>query len=165
MLNPSSAHGLARVGQEPSRVYETMRSVVTGVKRKKKRVVDDDVAFSPGRDPLSLSEAFRDMTGSMGWDPVLAEARLFVEWPEIVGEAIADHATPTSVVDGRLVIQSMSSAWATQLRLMKHELLVILAEKLPEVPIDSVTILAPGAPSWKSGPRAVPGRGPRDTYG
>ncbi|PZQ74527.1 MAG: DUF721 domain-containing protein, partial [Cutibacterium acnes] len=23
----------------------------------------------------------------------------------------------------------------------------------------------PSAPSWKHGPRSVPGRGPRDTYG
>ncbi|MDP4886606.1 MAG: DUF721 domain-containing protein, partial [Aquiluna sp.] len=25
--------------------------------------------------------------------------------------------------------------------------------------------IGPSAPSWKKGPRSVPGRGPRDTYG
>jgi predicted nucleic acid-binding Zn ribbon protein len=162
----SDTPGLARVGEEPVRVYEAMRSLFTGVpKRKKKKAPAEDVAFTPGRDPLSLSEAFRDMTGTLGWDPALAEAKLFVDWPFIVGEGVAEHAYPVEVTSGRLVIQASSSAWATQLRLMRHELLVVLAEKLPEVPIDTLTVLAPGAPSWKSGPRSVPGRGPRDTYG
>ena len=34
-----------------------------------------------------------------------------------------------------------------------------------EAGIESIRFLAPNAPSWKSGPRSVPGRGPRDTYG
>jgi len=124
-----------------------------------------DEAFSPGRDPLHMSDAFRDMTGHLGWDSSLAQAKLFVEWPTLVGEGVADHAHPVAVENGKLIIQASSSAWATQLRLMRHELMVVLAEKLPEVPIDSITVLAPGAPSWKNGPRSVPGRGPRDTYG
>lgn len=112
-----------------------------------------------------MSAAFRELTGNLGWDPSLAHARLFVEWGALVGEGIADHAKPLGVVDGTLTIQALSSAWATQLRLMRHELIVVLAEKLPEVPIDNIRVLAPGAPSWKNGPRSVPGRGPRDTYG
>jgi predicted nucleic acid-binding Zn ribbon protein len=158
--------GLARSFDEPLRAYETMRQVFTGSSRRKKskRVIEDE-AFTPGRDPLHMGDAFRELTGSLGWDPALAEARLFVEWPTIVGEGIADHARPLGVDDGKLTIQASSSAWATQLRLMRHELLVVLAEKVPEVSIDSIHVLAPGAPSWKNGPRSVPGRGPRDTYG
>jgi predicted nucleic acid-binding Zn ribbon protein len=153
-------------GDEPVKAYEALRSVFTGVKKRSpKKYQDNDDAFSPGRDPLHMSDAFRELTGHLGWDASLAEAKLFVEWPQLVGEGVADHAQPVGINDGQLVIQASSSAWATQLRLMRHELLVVLADKLPEVPINSLTVLAPGAPSWKNGPRSVPGRGPRDTYG
>ncbi len=152
--------------EEPTKAYEAIKAVFTGVKKRPKRTRgDNDDAFSPGRDPLHMSDAFRELTGNLGWDASLAEARMFVEWPLIVGEGVADHAQPVGVDNGKLVIQASSSAWATQLRLMRHELLVVLADKLPDVPIDSITVLAPGAPSWKNGPRSVPGRGPRDTYG
>lgn len=158
--------GLARPFEEPLRAYDAMRQVFTGSKKRTKRKrVADDQAFTPGRDPLHMADAFRELTGSLGWDPALAEARLTVEWASLVGEGIADHAHPVGVFEGTLTIQTSSSAWATQLRLMRHELLVVLGEKLPEVPINTIHVLAPGAPSWKNGPRSVPGRGPRDTYG
>jgi len=158
--------GLAAVSEEPGKVYELMRRTFSGApSRRRKKISEEDLPYSPGRDPLQVSDAFRELTGSLGWDPALAEAKLYVEWPHLVGEGIAEHATPITIVDRKLTLQASSSAWATQLRLMRHELLVVLAEKLPEVPIDHLTVLAPGAPSWKSGPRSVPGRGPRDTYG
>ncbi|MGO1853842.1 MAG: DUF721 domain-containing protein, partial [Microbacteriaceae bacterium] len=31
--------------------------------------------------------------------------------------------------------------------------------------VDNLRFIGPDVPSWKWGPRAVPGRGPRDTYG
>jgi len=158
--------GMGILSHEPARAYEALRQVFTGVgKKRKRRPQEEDVAFSPGRDPLHMSDAFRELTGNLGWDSSLAEAKIFVEWPTLVGEGVADHALPVGINEGQLVIQASSSAWATQLRLMRHELLVVLAEKIPEVTINSITVLAPGAPSWKNGLRSVPGRGPRDTYG
>ena len=158
--------GMGTRGSEPVRAYEALRAVFTGVKKKARQRSDvADDAFSPGRDPLHMGDAFRELTGNLGWDQSLAEAKIFVEWPLLVGDGVADHAHPVGISQGKLVIQASSSAWATQLRLMRHELLTVLADKLPEVPIDSITVLAPGAPSWKNGPRSVPGRGPRDTYG
>jgi predicted nucleic acid-binding Zn ribbon protein len=162
----SDGTGMGTRSNEPIKAYEALRSVFTGVKKRtKKRDHNTDDAFSPGRDPLHMSDALKELTGHLGWDASLAEAKMFVEWPSLVGEGVADHAKPVGVENGKLIIQASSSAWATQLRLMRHELIVVLAEKLPEVPIDSITVLAPGAPSWKNGPRSVPGRGPRDTYG
>jgi predicted nucleic acid-binding Zn ribbon protein len=40
-----------------------------------------------------------------------------------------------------------------------------VAERFPAAGVESTRFLAPHAPSWKHGPKAVPGRGPRDTYG
>ena len=137
-----------------------------GDRRPKRRVSEDnEVAFTPGRDPHSLSGAFDQLSEEMGWRAPLAEADLLVRWREVVGDQIADHTTPLGIVDETLTIVTDSSAWATQLRLMRHEVLVKLAENMPELTINQISVKAPGAPSWKSGPRSVPGRGPRDTYG
>ena len=162
----SDSWGLARKSAEPSRVYENMRATFSGQRRRtRKKPATEDLAFTPGRDPQSMSDVLTHVTGDLGWDESLAIARVFVEWREIVGEGVAENATPVSVTDQRLTVQASSSAWATQLRLMRHELLSVLAEKIPELTVNAIHVLAPGAPSWKNGPRRVPGRGPRDTYG
>ena len=31
--------------------------------------------------------------------------------------------------------------------------------------VADISVVGPQAPSWTAGPRRVPGRGPRDTYG
>ena len=158
-------HNLARPSDEPKNVFARLRSVF-GDRRPKRRVSEDNEdAFTPGRDPHSLSGAFDQLSEEMGWRAPLAEADLLVRWREVVGDQIADHTTPLGIVDETLTIVTDSSAWATQLRLMRHEVLVKLAENMPELTINQISVKAPGAPSWKSGPRSVPGRGPRDTYG
>ena len=156
---------LARVSDEPSRVFRHLREVFGDRRPRRKEFTENDDAFQPGRDPLLASGAFSQLTEEMGWVEPLAESELLVHWRRLVGDNIADHTTPLGVVDGTLTIATDSSAWATQLRLMRHEILVSLAEKFPEVTISHIVVRSPGAPSWKSGPRSVPGRGPRDTYG
>lgn len=95
----------------------------------------------------------------------MARAELMVEWPRLVGVDVAAHTTPVSSDHGVIEVDCDSSAWATQLRLMRGELLAALVEKFPNADIVEIRINAPGAPSWKHGSRSVPGRGPRDTYG
>jgi len=46
----------------------------------------------------------------------LAEGNLFINWKKIVGDEIAQHAQPISILDNVLTIQSSSTAWATQLQ-------------------------------------------------
>ena len=106
----------------------------------------------------------QSLSSEMGWTTSMAQASLVIDWPTIVGESIAEHADVQSVDQGVLTVVCDSSAWATQLRLMRHELLVRLSEQVPEAAIESIDVKAPGAPSWRKGPRSVPGRGPRDTY-
>jgi predicted nucleic acid-binding Zn ribbon protein len=83
----------------------------------------------------------------------------------IVGEETAAHSEPVSIEDGVLSIRCDSTAWATQLRLMRSQVTTTIAERYPEAGIESVRFEGPNAPSWKRGPRSIPGRGPRDTYG
>jgi predicted nucleic acid-binding Zn ribbon protein len=125
----------------------------------------ESVAFGANRDPGSFVDAFADLSATMGWSSQLARAELLEQWPEIVGKDVAAHARPLGSELGVLEIECDSSAWATQLRLMRSELLESLRERFPQAELTELSIKAPGAPSWKHGRRSVPGRGPRDTYG
>jgi Zn-ribbon-containing, possibly RNA-binding protein and truncated derivatives len=157
--------GLARESGEPSAVYRRLREVFGDKRPRGRKIRDEDEPFRPGRDPLKVAGAMDTLTSEMGWTAPMAEANVAIEWRELVGENIADHSTVLSVADGTLHVQCDSSAWATQLRLMRHELLSRIAEHIPEAKIDSITVSGPSTPSWGKGGRSVPGRGPRDTYG
>jgi predicted nucleic acid-binding Zn ribbon protein len=101
-----------------------------------------------------------------GWERPLAEARVFSDWPAIVGADVAAHCRPSALRDGELRIGAESTAWATQLRLLAGTLLARIVSELGPDVVTRVIITGPVGPSWKHGPRSVPGaRGPRDTYG
>jgi predicted nucleic acid-binding Zn ribbon protein len=152
---------------EPKIVFERLKKQFGGFTPRKKQETDPQVstAFGPGRDPGSFAEAMEHLSSEMGWDVDLARAELMEQWVDIVGEDVAHHATPSGASDGVLEILCDSSAWATQLRLMRQQLLDSLVTRFPHANITELSIKAPGAPSWKHGRRSVPGRGPRDTYG
>jgi len=152
---------------EPRRVFERLRTRFGGFTPRKDEdsVPGASVAFGEGRDPGSMAQAFDQLSTSMGWSIHLARADLMEQWPALVGPDVAQHATPVASENGVLDIECDSSAWATQLRLMRADLLRSLLEKFPQADITELSIRAPGAPSWKHGRRSVPGRGPRDTYG
>lgn len=119
----------------------------------------------PG-DPQRIGDVIADYSSDLGWDRPLAEARVFAQWPAIVGAGVAAHCEPTGLRAGELRVAAESTAWATQLRMLAGTLLArIVAEVGPQV-VTRVVVTGPVAPSWKHGRRSVHGaRGPRDTYG
>ena len=100
-----------------------------------------------------------------GWSGRLTTGRLFDRWAVIVGADVAEHAHPVELKDGELTVQTDSTAWATQLRLLSHSLLKTFDEKLGPGVVTVIRVIGPSAPSWRKGMRRVQGRGPRDTYG
>ena len=117
-------------------------------------------------DPQSLASVLSEVIQNRNWDQGVAEGNLFSDWVSIVGADIAEHTTPISLNEGRLTIQSSSSAWATQMRLMQNELLKTISSSAPGALVESLIFIGPQAPSWKKGLRSIKGaRGPRDTYG
>lgn len=54
-------------------------------------------------------------------------------WPEVVGEAVAAHATPSAYARGRLTVDSDSPAMGHQLRLQKQLIIDGLNQRLGEV--------------------------------
>ncbi len=117
-------------------------------------------------DPQSLGSVLSEVIAGRNWGKGVAEGNLFSNWNEIVEDEIAQHTTPISLVDGRLTIQSSSSAWATQMRLMQDDLLKTISNSSPGALVESLNVIGPHTPSWKRGLRSIRGaRGPRDTYG
>lgn len=157
------------VNSECARVYEHMKLVFGGIKpgkRKQSRTPQAGSApFAPGRDPRGLGEVMGALTNTLGWETQLAKSDLVARWADVAGEQTAAHSTPVDVNAGVLTIQCESTAWATQLRLMRVELQTQIQTSFPEAGVTSIRFLGPNVPSFKRGPRSVQGRGVRDTYG
>ncbi len=105
------------------------------------------------------------MAADRGWSDHLAGGRVFGRWAALVGADVAEHAKPLALRDGELTVQADSTAWATQLRLLQRQLLGRIAAGVGPGVVKRLKVQGPSAPSWRHGPRHVPGRGPRDTYG
>ncbi len=121
--------------------------------------------FEPGRDLVTASASLDQLFGEFNWTSKLAEAALFAEWEKVVGQDSAAASYPEEIKNRTLTVRCRSTAWATQLRLLSGKVLEQVHERHPDLQIDEIRFIGPTAPSWKKGPRSVPGRGPRDTYG
>ena len=115
-------------------------------------------------EPKAIGELINQLVNQREWQSGLAEGEIFVRWREVVGEEIANRCEPVEVKDEKLFIKCSSTAWATQLNLVKLQLLESIQKIAPGV--KALEILGPNAPSWRKGLRTVQGfQGPRDTYG
>lgn len=137
----------------------------TGVIRKTNKPAPTKRSGQPG-DPELIAGVLSNLIIEREWDSGLAEGNLFITWQQIVGAEIALHTTPISILDGVLTVQTSSTAWAVQLRLINDQLLKTIQANPSGVTIQSVIFIGPQAPNWKKGVRTIRNaRGPRDTYG
>jgi predicted nucleic acid-binding Zn ribbon protein len=135
-------------------------------RRKRRRSADDDhEPFTPGRDPRGVGDVLAAMTREAGWDTQLAREDVVIAWDEVAGADTAKHTRPVAFQEGTLTVQADSTAWAKQLQLMRAHILSEIVRRFPDAGVTAIRFLGPDVPSWKWGPRAIPGRGPRDTYG
>jgi len=142
---------------------DLFKSYKTGFTKKKKIVEQRTTTAS---DPQLISSVLTNLIQECDWHLGIAEGTLFTTWKEIVGEDIASHSTPLSLLEGALLIQCSSTAWATQLTAVGQNLLHTIQASAPGALVLSLSFIGPQAPSWKRGIRTVSnGRGPRDTYG
>jgi predicted nucleic acid-binding Zn ribbon protein len=134
-------------------------------RRKRNAQTEGSVPYGPGREPKGILDVVEDLTASRGWESPLAEADLVASWPDIVGADTAQHTAPIAIEAGVLTVRCDSTAWRTQMNLMRSRVVANIEERHGAAGIDQVRFIGPDTPSWKRGPRAIPGRGPRDTYG
>jgi predicted nucleic acid-binding Zn ribbon protein len=127
-------------------------------------------AHPDDRDPQLLDATIGRLIAQQGWETDVRVHGVFTRWDAIVGRDVAQHARPVSYAreenGGRLVVQTDSTAWATQMRLLAANVVRRLNEELGDGTVTVIDVQGPAAPSWKRGRRSVRGgRGPRDTYG
>lgn len=123
-------------------------------------------AHPDDRDPQPIDQAMGRLIASHGWELDLKVQGVFGRWTELVGSEVGEHCTPESFADGRLVVRTDSTAWATQLKLLAPTVLRRLNEELGHGTVILIEVLGPHLPSWKKGRFGTrDGRGPRDTYG
>jgi predicted nucleic acid-binding Zn ribbon protein len=63
------------------------------------------------RDPQLLDTTLSRLVDDHGWDLDLRVHGVFGRWDELVGAEVAQHCTPESFDDGRLVVRTDSTAW------------------------------------------------------
>lgn len=118
------------------------------------------------RDPQLLDSTMARLVGERGWELDLRMRGVFARWAELVGEEVAAHCSPEAFTDGKLVVRTDSTAWATQLTLLAPTVVRRLNEELGHGTVVVIDVQGPHLPSWKKGRRTTrDGRGPRDTYG
>jgi predicted nucleic acid-binding Zn ribbon protein len=123
-------------------------------------------AHPDDRDPQLLDSTIGRLIADQGWSTDVRVHGVFTRWEHLVGREVAQHCAPESFADGKLVVRTDSTAWATQLRLLAPTVLRRLNEELGDGTVTVIDAVGPTAPSWKRGRRSVrDGRGPRDTYG
>ncbi len=154
-LIAKSLAGAARNRPSPRRGTRKRRTMPT----KSSGCAPDD------RDPQPLDTTVGRLVSDLGWAVDLRVHGVFGRWAELVGAEIATHCTPESFDDGRLVVRTDSTAWATQLKLLAANVVRRLNEELGDGTVTFLDVQGPHGPSWKKGRYGVPGRGPRDTYG
>ena len=166
-LARSIARSLARPGAARRRTGSSGGS--TGSKfRPSSRRVDPQAsgAHPDERDPQLLDSTIGRLIAEQGWGTDVRVHGVFSRWDGMVGREVAQHCTPESFAEGKLLVRTDSTAWATQLRLLAPTVVRRLNEELGHGTVTLIEVAGPHLPSWKKGPRSVrDGRGPRDTYG
>lgn len=118
------------------------------------------------RDPQTLDSTIGRLISEQGWGTDVRVHGVFSRWDHLVGREVAQHCHPESFADGKLVVRTDSTAWATQMRLLAPTVVRRLNEELGDGTVTVIDVQGPRGPSWRKGPRSVrDGRGPRDTYG
>ena len=117
------------------------------------------------RDPQRIGDTVTAWVKRTGGAKEIAKATLVTRWAQIVGSGIAQHCEPVSLVDGELLVQAESTAWATQLRMLAPQLVARINAEVGRGTVAKLRARGPAGPSWRFGNRHVSGRGPRDTYG
>ncbi|WP_297108854.1 DciA family protein [Tessaracoccus sp.] len=135
--------------------------------RRRERVTEQQRsgAHPDERDPQLIGNVLDQVVAERGWKRRISLSTVLRRWPELVGEANAEHARPVHYDNGVLLVDCDTTAWASAMKFHASKLVARLNKELGERTVTRVEFRGPQAPSWKRGPRSVAGRGPRDTYG
>ena len=84
----------------------------------------------PGEDggPRAVRESLDAFARRLGAPEAAPLATVFAHWPDVVGEQVAAHARPVSLVRGVLVVAVDQPGWATQLKYLGSQVVDRIGE-------------------------------------
>lgn len=88
-----------------------------------------------------MRSALDSLASTMGLTDVDSINALFVDWPEIVGEQLAEHCKPRSLRDQKLTIEASDQQWATELTWMRPIIIERCCEALGADSVTEVRVL------------------------
>jgi predicted nucleic acid-binding Zn ribbon protein len=104
-----------------------------------------------GADFARIGEILPRVLEKLGLDRRVAEQRVALVWPQVVGPQAARHSRVLGVREGVLTVEVDQSVWGSELQLQEAEIRRRISEMLPRVRIDRIRFRASG--------RQVGGRG------
>ena len=177
-LAAAKADARARGERAPARDFAAKRMAGGDPAARARRVAGAGVTGGPvggggasragrGRreDPQPLGAAIEGLLDDQGWRTSAAVGSVFGRWEQIVGEALAAHTRPGGFTDGELLVIADSTAWATQVRLLRAQLIRRLNSELGNGTVTGVKVRGPMPPQQRGQWRVRDTRGPRDDYG
>jgi len=93
-----------------------------------------------GPAPRALRDSLDVVLRGLGSPPVDVLTALHERWDDIVGPAAAEHCRPRGLEEGRLVVETVQPAWASQLRWQAADLVRRAGEILGEGVVERVEI-------------------------
>lgn len=119
------------------------------------------------RDPKTVDGIVGQMIISRGWREPVAVSSVIARWDELVGAELAAHTRPKKFENAIVEVHCDSTAWATQLDLMKRDIIQMFERELGSGVVHDVQIYGPRGNRWGARwtKRITGGRGVRDTYG
>jgi predicted nucleic acid-binding Zn ribbon protein len=91
--------------------------------------------------PLRLGDVLSGVLEEHGLRDEVKQASVLEAWPELVGEHVAAVTHAKVVVGGALFVEVRTSAWLTELNMMREEFLRRVNERLPETPLKRIVFV------------------------
>ena len=92
-----------------------------------------------------IGEILKSVVRDLGLAQKSSEQRAVIEWPDVVGHRIAEHARAMRVDEGRLFVEVDSPVWSQELTLMRREILRQLNDRIGRKAINNVHFVLGGA--------------------
>lgn len=74
-----------------------------------------------------LAEPLDALLRRLGSESSAVVAGVFSDWHDLVGDTVAQHASPIKIESGRLLVEVDEPAWATQMRFLESEIIIRLS--------------------------------------
>ena len=105
-------------------------------------------------EPVKVGDSLDGVARRLGAPAASALGKLFSAWPEVVGEQIAAHSRPLSLVDGVLTVAVDQPGWATQLKYLGNDVVKRLGDSVGEGVVGRLEVRVEGSSKRPSkGPR------------